>query len=76
MSSAPGFGLNRMETKNLDIYGFGPSPWSRARDPLAATHGPGVTFFLGTIRPDAGPHTAGIGASGRHTVVRYGSGDA
>jgi hypothetical protein len=29
---------------------------------LAASHGPGVTFFLGTVRPDATPHAAGIGA--------------
>jgi hypothetical protein len=51
-----------METKNLDIYGSAPIPWSRARDALAASHGPGVTFFLGTVRPDATPHAAGIGA--------------
>ncbi|HZE04982.1 MAG TPA: pyridoxamine 5'-phosphate oxidase family protein [Solirubrobacteraceae bacterium] len=52
-----------METKNLDIYGFAPIPWSRARDALAARHGPAVTFFLGTVRPDATPHAAGIGAA-------------
>jgi hypothetical protein len=51
-----------METKNLDIYGSAPIPWSRARDALAASHGPRVTFFLGTVRPDATPHAAGIGA--------------
>jgi Pyridoxamine 5'-phosphate oxidase len=51
-----------METKNLDIYGSAPIPWSRARDALAASHGPGGTFFLGTVRPDATPHAAGIGA--------------
>jgi hypothetical protein len=51
-----------METKNLDIYGDAPIPWTRARDALAARHGPGVTFFLGTVRPDATPHSAGIGA--------------
>ncbi len=51
-----------METKNLDLYGAAPIPWSRARDALAASHGPGVTFFLGTVRPDATPHAAGIGA--------------
>jgi hypothetical protein len=51
-----------METKNLDIYGSAPIPWSRARDALAASHGPGVTSFLGTVRPDATPHAAGIGA--------------
>jgi hypothetical protein len=51
-----------METKNLDIYGSAPIPWTRARDALAASHGPGVTFFLGTVRPDATPHAAGLGA--------------
>ena len=51
-----------METKNLDIYGSPPIPWSRARDALAASRGPGVTFFLGTVRPDATPHAAGVGA--------------
>jgi hypothetical protein len=51
-----------METKNLDIYGSAPIPWSRARDALAASHGPGVTFFFGTARPTATPHAAGIGA--------------
>ena len=51
-----------MQTKNLDIYGSAPIPWSRACDALAASRGPGVTFFLGTVRPDATPHAAGIGA--------------
>src|SRR6202020_437214 len=51
-----------METKNLDIYGSAPIPWSRARDALAASHGPGFTFFLGTVRADATPHAAGLGA--------------
>ena len=51
-----------METKNLDIYGSAPIPWERARDALAAAKGPDVAFFLGTVRPDATPHSAGIGA--------------
>lgn len=51
-----------METKNLDIYGGAPIPWSRARDALAGNHGPGTTFFLGTVRPDGTPHAAGVGA--------------
>ena len=53
-----------MQTKNLDIYRSAPIPWSRACDALATSHGPGVTFFLGTVRPDATPHAAGIGAVG------------
>ena len=51
-----------METKNLDIYGHAPIPWDRARDALSASRGPGVTFFLATVRPDATPHSAGLGA--------------
>jgi pyridoxamine 5'-phosphate oxidase-like protein len=51
-----------METKNLDIYGSPPIPWERARDALTASRGPDVTFFLGTVRPDATPHVAGVGA--------------
>jgi hypothetical protein len=51
-----------MDTRNLDIYGSAPIPWSRARDALAASRGPGVTFFLGTVRPDGTPHAAGLGA--------------
>ncbi|HEY2604215.1 MAG TPA: pyridoxamine 5'-phosphate oxidase family protein [Thermoleophilaceae bacterium] len=51
-----------METKNLDIYGSAPIPWSRARDALAASRGPELPFFLGTVRPDGTPHAAGIGA--------------
>lgn len=51
-----------MDTKNLDIYGSAAIPWSRARDALAASRGPGFTFFLGTVCPDGRPHAAGIGA--------------
>ena len=48
---------------NLDRYGNPALPWSRPRDVLAAgSLGPGVTFFLGTIRPDGRPHGAGVGA--------------
>ena len=51
-----------METKNLDIYGSEPIPWTRAREALAGSRGPGAAFFLGTVGPDATPHAAGIGA--------------
>ncbi len=51
------------EVTNLDRYGFPPLPWSRPRDLFAVgSLGPGVTFFLGTIRPDGRPHAAGVGA--------------
>ncbi len=39
------------EVKNLDRYGNDALPWSRARDALAMSHGPEVSFFLGTVRP-------------------------
>jgi hypothetical protein len=51
-----------METKNLDIYGHEPLEWDRAREALAASRGEMVTYFLGTVRPDGRPHTAGVGA--------------
>lgn len=50
-----------IETKNLDIYGNPPLPWSRARDLMAATIFLPTTF-LGTVRPNGRPHAAGIGA--------------
>src|SRR3954465_10158310 len=52
-----------VETKNLDRYGHPPLPWGRGLERLAASpHGPEVPFFLGTVRPDGRPHSAGIGA--------------
>jgi hypothetical protein len=52
-----------IDTKNLDIYGHEPIPWSRPRDLLdAATPRPGTECWLGTVRPDGRPHAAGVGA--------------
>jgi hypothetical protein len=49
-------------TKNLDIYGAGAMPWSRAADALeAGATGRETACFLGTVRPDGRPHAAGIG---------------
>ncbi len=47
---------------------------SRPRDALAASHGPGVTFFLGTVGPDATPHAAGIGAVWKNDTLWFVSG--
>jgi pyridoxamine 5'-phosphate oxidase-like protein len=62
-----------METKNLDIYGNEPIPWSR---PLAALEafeaGPGQSTWLATTRPNGRPHLAGVGAlwhDGRFYIV-------
>ena len=50
------------ETKNLDIYGAGALPWSRATDALGdGATGAETASFLGTVRPDGRPHAAGIG---------------
>jgi hypothetical protein len=52
------------DTKNLDSYGNPPLEWSRARDELAAAWPRAETpIFLGTVRPDGRPHSAGIGAA-------------
>ena len=52
-----------VDVTNLDRYGDSELPWSRARDALAGgPSGPGLTFFLGTSRPDGRPHAAGVGA--------------
>ena len=56
-----------MQTKNLDIYGSDPIPWSRALDQLPARDGAGEdapprTTWLSTVDSDGQPHTAGVGA--------------
>src|SRR5262245_44047510 len=52
-----------VEVKNLDIYGHAALDWQRARDLLATTPPrTDVSFFLGTVRPDGRPHSAGVGA--------------
>lgn len=56
-----------MEAKNLDIYGNEPIPWSRPLAQLEAATansetGIPRTYWLGTVRPDGRPHSAGVGA--------------
>ena len=48
------------KTKNLDIYGAAPIPWSRALKQLDA--GTGGTYWLATTNPDGRPHVAAVGA--------------
>ena len=50
-----------METKNLDIYGHQPIPWSRVEQQLGGGHGH-ETYWLATTSPDGRPHVAGTGA--------------
>src|SRR5437762_9653214 len=48
------------KSKNLDIYGSQPIPWSRALAQLDASVG-GATYWLATTRPDGRPHIAAFG---------------
>ncbi len=64
-------------TTNLDRYGSAPLPWRRPRDILAVgSLGPSVTFFLGTIGPNAMPHAAGVGAVWFEGDLYFNSGPA
>ena len=63
-----------IETKNLDIYGHAPLPWSRPRDLLAAGTFFGRPSFLGTTRPDGRPHAAGVGALWLDGAIYFTSG--
>jgi len=50
-------------TTNLDRSGAAELPWSRPRDILASDSPTAdLTFFIGTVRPDGRPHSAGVGA--------------
>jgi hypothetical protein len=50
------------ETTNLDRFGNADIPWSRPRDILASgVLWPDIIAFLGTVRPDGRPHSAGLG---------------
>lgn len=50
-----------METKNLDIYGNEPIPWSRVELELGVRERHD-TYWLATTSPDGRPHVAGVGA--------------
>ncbi len=62
------------DTKNLDIYGHAPLEWERVHAQLAVLPGPERPFFLGTVRPDGRPHSAGIGATWAHDSLYVVSG--
>jgi len=49
------------DIKNLDIYGHDPLEWSRALADLDGAPERDIAAFLGTVRPDGRPHSAGIG---------------
>jgi hypothetical protein len=51
--------VNSVTTRNLDIYGHEPLPWSR---PLAHLEsGAGGIYWLATTRPDGRPHLNAFG---------------
>lgn len=55
--------IEPISSTSLDQYGSPALPWSRPRDVLAAdTATADLTFFVGTVRPDGRPHSAGVGA--------------
>ena len=62
-------------SKNLDIYGNEPIPWSRALAQLDAGGG-GATYSLATTRPDGRPHLAVVGALWVEGKVYFTSGAA
>ena len=52
-----------VETKNLDRYGDPALPWTRPLGVLdQIPPSEMLTWFLGTVRPDGRPHSAGVGA--------------
>lgn len=53
------------EAANLaELYDEDPMPWSRVADALGSTSiPPEVPCFLGTVRPDGRPHSAGVGVA-------------
>ncbi|MFD0534125.1 pyridoxamine 5'-phosphate oxidase family protein [Actinomadura luteofluorescens] len=52
-----------VEARDLDIYGAGELAWDGVREALEAALPKAETpVFLGTVRPDGRPHSAGVGA--------------
>src|SRR5258705_7737339 len=71
LRDARAWGGATVEKKNLDIYGHGPIPWSRALKQLAANSG---TYWLATTRRDGRPHLAAVGALWGDGAVYFQSG--
>ena len=63
------------KSKNLDIYGHEPLPWSRALEQLTAGDG-SATYWLATTRPDGRPHVAMVGGLWVADKVYFTSGAA
>jgi Pyridoxamine 5'-phosphate oxidase len=64
-----------ISTRNLDRYGSAELPWSRPRDILASDlPETDLTSFVGTVRPDGRPHSAGVGALWADDALYFTSG--
>ena len=61
------------EAANLaDPYDEVPMPWRRVTDTLGSNSVPAeVPCFLGTVRPDGQPHSAGVGVA-QYDGAQYG----
>jgi hypothetical protein len=67
----------RKTTNLADLYGLETMPWSRAADALGTgSVGPEGPCFLGTVRPDGRPHSAGVGVAVHDGALFFTSGPA
>lgn len=58
-----------------ELYDEAPMPWSRVADALGTgSVPPEVACFLGTVRPDGRPHSAGVGVVGCDDGLYFTSG--
>jgi Pyridoxamine 5'-phosphate oxidase len=64
------------EAANLaELYDQDPMPWSRVADALGSESiPPDVPCFLGTVRPDGRPHSAGVGVAQDGEALYFTSG--
>lgn len=63
-----------VETRNLDIYGHAPLPWSRPLEQLQAVIFFGRPAFLGTVGLDGRPHSAAVAALWLDSSIYFTSG--
>lgn len=61
---------------DLNIYGDAELPWARALDAMKALPSAETPQFLGTVRADGSPHSAGIGSIEHGGHIYFTSGPA
>ncbi|AOS93142.1 pyridoxamine 5'-phosphate oxidase family protein [Mycobacterium intracellulare] len=61
---------------DLNIYGDAELPWARALDAMKALPSEETPQFLGTVRADGSPHSAGIGSIQHGGHIYFTSGPA